>query len=109
MAEVRKVLGQSAPEAATLTDAYTVPGATQAVVSTITLCNLTGIDDLVSISVAVAGAADESKQYVVSDCDLEAHETKTLTLGLTLGATDVVRVYSSAGLTSFNLFGVELT
>lgn len=34
-----KVLGQSAPAATTNTDAYTVPAATQTVVSTITVCN----------------------------------------------------------------------
>jgi hypothetical protein len=36
-----KVLGQAAPTANTLTDVYTVPSATQAVISTITVCNQT--------------------------------------------------------------------
>ena len=33
----------------------------------------------------------------------------TLTIGMTLAATDVVRVYTDTLGVSFNLFGVELT
>ena len=39
MATNYKVLGQSIPSATTATTLYTVPAATQAVVSTITVCN----------------------------------------------------------------------
>jgi len=39
MATTYKVLGQIAPSAASATTAYTVPSATQAVISTITACN----------------------------------------------------------------------
>ncbi len=109
MAETRKVLGQSDPAATTLTAAYTVPGATQAVVSTITACNRDPVDTTIRISVAVAGAADSDEQYLVYDAPLEGVETKAFTLGITLGAADVVRVYAALATVSFNIFGVELT
>jgi hypothetical protein len=39
MATTYKILGQSAPAATTEVDLYTVPAATDAVVSTVTACN----------------------------------------------------------------------
>lgn len=109
MAETIKVLGQSKPAAATLTDCYTVPSPKTAVVSTLTICEQSGTATTVRVSVAVAGAADTTAQYIAYDMPLEANETKALTLGLTLAATDVVRGRSASGSVSFNIFGVEST
>jgi len=36
-------------------------------------------------------------------------DSTTLTLGITLAATDVVTIYASTANTSFNLFGSEIT
>lgn len=110
MAEARKVLGQSIPSAGVLTTLYTVPGATQAVNSTITVCNQSKTQTAqVRISIAINGAADALSQYLVYDADFQPKETKGFTLGITLAAADVVRVYSDTGTVSFNAFGVELT
>lgn len=109
MAETRKVLGQLAPAATTLSALYTVPGATQAVISTINVCETGGASALIRISVAVAGAADAIAQYLIRDATLQANQEAALTIGATLGAADVVRVYSSTGNVSFSAFGVELT
>lgn len=109
MAEARLVLGQSIPVAATLTAIYTVPASTDAIISTITACEQNGGATTIRISVAVAGAADATKQYIVFGAALQANETKAFTLGMTLTATDVVRVYSASGFVSFSAFGVQLT
>lgn len=109
MAEIVKVLGQAKPAAAVLADGYTVPALTTAVVSTVAVCEQGGAQTRFRIAVAVAGAADAPEQYLVYDAALDANETKTFTLGLTLGAGDVVRVRSSSGSVSFNLFGAETT
>lgn len=109
MAETRKVLGQSAPAAATPVDAYTVPGATSAVVSSITVCNRSATATTFRISVAVAGAAADNKQYVYYDEEIKGNTTFIATIGPTLAATDVVRVYATLATLSFNIFGVELT
>jgi hypothetical protein len=108
MAETRKVLGQSNPAATTLTDAYTVPGATQAVVSSIVVANR-GAATSFRVSIAIAGAADDNKQYIYYDIAIGANTTFAATLGITLGAADVVRVYATLATLSFNIFGVELT
>jgi hypothetical protein len=57
----------------------------------------------------VAGAADTSAQYIAYDVLLDTNETRSFTLGIALGAADVIRVYSSTGTVSFNGFGVEIT
>lgn len=109
MTDTLKVLGQSAPSATTLTALYTVPGATQAVGSSITICNRVASATTYRISVAPAGAADTNSQYLFYDLPIQANDTYTWVLGISLGATDVVRVYAGNANLSFSLFGVEVT
>lgn len=108
MAEVRKILGQSKPGAATLTDIYTVPAATQAVVSTITVCNQSATPTAYRLSAATDGAADATSQYFAYDVAIGANEVHTYTLGITLGSTDKLRVYNTLATLSFSVFGVEI-
>lgn len=108
MASTYKVLGQSNPSATTLTTLYTVPAATQAVASTMTICNL-GVTTTVRVAVRVAGAAIANQQYIVYDNVVNANDTMFLTLGIALATTDVVSVYAGTANVSFNLFGSEIT
>lgn len=109
MASTLKVLGQSNPVAATLTDAYTVPASTSTVISSITVCNRSATATTYRVSVAVNGAADSDKQYIAYDTDVEGNQTQTITLGPTLGEADVVRVYATLATLSFNIFGSEVS
>jgi len=104
-----KVLGQSNPAATTATTLYTVPAATQAIVSTLTVTNQTATAGTYRIAVRVAGAALAAAQYLAYDVSLPGNATDTLTLGVTLGATDVITVYASAATFPFNAFGSELS
>jgi hypothetical protein len=104
-----KVLGQSNPAATTATTLYTVPAATQSIVSTLTVTNQTATAGTYRIAVRVAGASLASAQYLAYDVSLPGNATDTLTLGVTLGATDVITVYASAATFSFNAFGSELS
>ena len=103
-----KVLGQSNPSATTATTLYTVPSATQTIVSTVTVCNQAATAGTYRIAVRIAGASLAAAQYVAYDISLPANTTDTLTLGLTLGATDVVTVYASSANFSFNAYGSEI-
>jgi hypothetical protein len=109
MATNYKVLGQSNPAATTATTLYTVPASTQAIVSTLTVTNQTATAGTYRISLRVAAAADNAKQYIAYDVSLPGNATDTLTLGVTLGAADVITVYASAATLSFNAFGSELS
>lgn len=109
MPQTHKVLGQSNPAATTLTTLYTVPASTQAVCSTITICNTASSATTYRIAVRPAGAAIATLQYLAFDAALPANDTATLTLGVTLAATDVISVYAAAANVAFSAFGVEIT
>jgi hypothetical protein len=57
MATSYKVLGQSNPAATTATTLYTVPAATQAVISTLVVCNQASTAATFRLAVRVGGAA----------------------------------------------------
>lgn len=109
MPQTHKVLGQSNPSATTLTTLYTVPGSTQSIASTINVCNIGTSATTYRIAVRVAGAAIANSQYLVYDSPIPANDSISLTLGLSLAATDVVSVYAGNANLAFSLFGVELT
>lgn len=109
MANTFKVLGQSDPSATTLTDVYTVPASTETTISTLTVANRSSSATSFRISVAPAGAADSDEQYLYYDIATAGNDTFAATLGITLEATDVVRVYATDATLSFQFFGVEMT
>jgi hypothetical protein len=109
MADALKILAQSKPAATTLTDAYTVPAATSAVLSSILICNQSATATSYRISLAIAGAGDTPAQYIAYDRPIAGNATHEITCGITLGATDKVRVYNALATLSFNLTGVEVT
>ena len=109
MATTYKVLGQIAPSAASATTAYTVPSATQAVISTITACNQGVGSANVRIAVRPDGATLEAKHYVAYDVTVGAGQTAAFTIGVTADASDVITVQSSTANVSFNVFGTEIS
>jgi len=109
MPTVYKVLAQSAPSATTNTDVYTVGSGKQAVISTITVCNRAATAASYRIAIRVAGSALSNEEYIVYDVSIPGADTIALTLGVTLGAADVVTVYASTANLSFNLFGTEIS
>jgi hypothetical protein len=109
MAIANKVLGQSAPLAATLTTLYTVPASTEVVGSTIIVCNRSATATECRVAISPVGAAIINQHYVYYDLVIPGNETFAATIGWTLATTDVVRVYNTLATLSFNLFGQEIT
>jgi hypothetical protein len=107
MATTYKVLGQSNPTAASDSTLYTVPASTETVVSTITVANL-GSTGTFRVAVRPAGATIANQHYVVYDAILNANDSITLTLGITLEATDVITVRASNTSFAFQAFGSEI-
>lgn len=107
-----KVLGQSNPSATTVTTLYTVPSATATVVSTITVANLTGTGATYRLIIqpsADVSATILNKQYVAYDVTVGGVDTTTITLGVTLAAGDVIKVYASIANLVFQAFGSEIS
>lgn len=107
MADNLKVLGQLDPAATTVTTLYTVPDMAQTTVSSIVAANRTGSAITFRLSVHVAGASADDKQYLYYDKSVAANDSLTIVIGITLNQTDVVKVYTSAVDMSFNMFGCE--
>ena len=107
MADTLKVLGQLDPAATTVTVLYTVPDMTQTTVSSIVAANRTGSAITFRLSVHVAGAGADDKQYLFFDKSVAANDSLSIVIGITLNQADVVKVYTSAVNMSFNMFGCE--
>lgn len=102
------MLGQVNPSASTQTTAYTVPSATQAVISTIVVSNLGPTATTYRIAIQPAGASLVQQHYIAYDVTLSSLDSIALTIGVTLAATDVISVMSFNGLVNFNIFGSEI-
>lgn len=110
MATNYKILGQARPADTSNTDLYVVPSATEAIVSTIVVCNTTGTDATFRIFVRDGGAVAGAGNAVAFDAPIGANSQAAFTLGLTLSATDVLTVRSSVGdAITYSAFGSELS
>lgn len=110
MANAYKVLAQSDPTAETATDVYTVPAATEAVLSTVIIANRAATANTFRLSIRPDGAAQADEHYIAYDVPIAANDSTTLTLGITLDAADVLTVYTGASADiSVNVFGTEIS
>jgi hypothetical protein len=103
------VLAQSAPAATTATNVYTVPSATEAVVSTIVIANRDSSAGSFRLSVRPDGDAQADEHYIAYDVPIAANDSTTLTLGITMDAADVLTFYASSADMSINVFGTEIS
>ena len=109
MTDTYKVLGQSAPSATTLTDIYTCPTSTSAIVSTIVIANRSNAIISFRLAVSVGGGAINNKDYIYYDIDIQPYDAFATTIGITLQATDKIRMYCSTANSSISIFGKEIT
>lgn len=109
MTDTPKSLGQSTPSATTLTDLYTVGAATNTVVSTISVCNRSATATSFRLSHAPAGAVDATTHYFAYDTPIGGNDTVWFTGGISMAATDKLRVYATLATLTFQAWGVEIT
>ena len=107
MASTYKTLGQVAPAATILTTLYTVPAATNAVTSTLVICNR-GVTASFRVAISPSGAAIANEHYIVYDNYVNQYDSIFLTLGMSLAETDVISVYATTANVSFSVFGSEI-
>jgi hypothetical protein len=110
MAQAYKTLGQVDLTTTSLTDVYTVPAATESIISTVVIANRSATATTYSIAVRTEGDAISNKHYIASGVALPANNSTTLTIGITMVATDVLSVSAGdANAVSVNVFGAEIT
>ena len=104
-----KVLGQLNPTTTgILTALYTVPVATQAFCSTLSVCNQGPTTSAVRVAVQPGGSPVTAASYILYDQVVYPNDSLFLTIGLALNQTDVVNVQANTSSISFNLFGSEI-
>ena len=108
MTIVYKVLGQVNPSANTATTLYTVPAANSAIISTVAICNQAATATTFRLAVRPAGETLDPKHYLNYDTPLPGNDSITVTIGMTLAATDVVTVYAGSTTVSASAFGNEI-
>lgn len=110
MPTIYKVLGQVAPAVTTTVDLYAVPPATNAVTSTLMVCNRLGANAAYNIAIRPANTALANQHYIAFNSLIPANDSIALTIGMSLGANDVVTVQANTpNVMGFSLFGTEIT
>ena len=100
---------QLVPAATTLSTLYTVPSATETVVSNIHACNLGGTTASIRVAVRPNGDSIADQHYLFYGLTITANDTIEFGHGITMDASDVLSVWSSTGSVSFNLSYGEVT
>jgi hypothetical protein len=104
-----KTLGQAAPSSTANVDIYTVPSATQAVVSSIVVCNTTAEGSSFRIFQRIDGAAAGTANAIAYDVDIAGNALVSIELKLTLDAADVITIRSAtANALTFTVNGSEI-
>ena len=86
--------------------------ASTAVISTIAVCNTASTSATYRIAIVPASAsaaAPSASNWLVYDSTIIGYDTISLTLGVTLGQSQYVRVSSSANTVTFSAFISEIT
>lgn len=110
MAEAYKILGQANLTTTSDTDIYTVPSATEAVISTLIVANIGTVATTFNLALRPNGETLADKHYIAQGVPIAANDSTTLTLGMTMDAADVVTAAAgTANALSFNIFGTEIT
>ena len=112
MAQTYKRLGAINPSANTQTNVYVVPTSTEAVVSTITVCNQSASNASFSIAMMNSSefnAAAPAATYLIRGAVVPAADTLVLTMGLTANAGAVFAANTNSANISFAAFGSEIS
>jgi hypothetical protein len=96
------------PAANTLSTLYTVPSSTQAVVSTINVCNTASADATYRIAIVPNGVSITNANYIVFNATIAGNETVAFTQGITMDSGDLLRVFASTASVAFNAFKMEI-
>lgn len=105
-----RILGQSAPANTSNADLITVGAAKSQIISTLVIANTTTSDATARVFARIAGAAAAAGNALLYDVTIPANSVQSLTLGITLAATDVLTVRTStSNALTFTAFGTEIS
>lgn len=88
---------------------YNTGASTEAVISTILICNTSGTQATYRIGLDATAGTPGASEWLVYDATVAANDTTALTLGITLGNSQYIRVSSSANTVTFSAFISEIS
>lgn len=109
MANAYKILGQIDDASANDVALYLVPASTEAIVSTIVVCNREAANNTFRIATKSDDSAVANTDYVAYDTVIAGNDTITLTLGITLETGAEISVGASDNLVTFQAYGTQIT
>ena len=112
MAQTYKRLGAINPSANTQTNVYVVPASTEAVISTITVCNQSASNASFSLAMMNSSefnASAPAATFLIRGAVVPAADTLVLTMGLTANTGAVLSANASIANISFGVFGSEIS
>ena len=107
-----KILGQVQPTGNTMTTIYTVPAATNTMITTITVCNQSQNTVSVNVAANLSGSAISTRNFIITNYFLGATETLVLEPRISLNVGSILSANitgaNAASNVSINAFGVEI-
>ena len=109
MANAYKILGQVDDASSNDVELYLVGSGKEAVVSTIIVCNRENAANTFRIATKSDNSSVANTDYVAYDSTVNANDSITLTLGITLQTGAEISVGSSDNNVTFQAYGTEIT
>jgi len=88
---------------------YSTPAATEAVISTIVICNTATSPATYRIGLEEGDLTPGASKWIVYDATVAANDTVFLTVGMTLAPEKYIRISSSANTVTFSAFVSEIS
>lgn len=107
MATTYKVLGQLSSTTSAVS-IYTCPSATQTIISSIVIANREAAENTFQLILRPNNETLADKHYLAYNTPIAANDVVSLTLGITMDASDQLYVLGSDTNLSFQVFGSEI-
>ena len=88
---------------------YNTPSATEAVISSLVICNQSSSSVTVRVGLDTAAGTPGASEFLVYDAAVAGNDTVALTLGITMDASKYLRISSSASTCNFSAFLSEIS
>jgi len=100
---------QGTASVGTYTTLYNTGASTSAVISTLAICNTSTSTQTYRIGIMGSAGTPGAGDWLVYDAAVAAKDTAFLTLGISLGNSEFIRVSSSANSLSFTAYISEIS
>lgn len=109
MANTYKILGQINPSGNTITNVYVTGASASAIVSSLTITNLSDSNTSYSLLVRPINETLSDKHYIIRGGIIPGREQITITSAATMNSNAILAANTGSSDISFQAFGVEIT